>query len=152
MAIGGFAGLRRAEILRLTWADVWRIKGDEINPHGYIEVGAGKAKTRQRRLVPIQPALAAWIAPFQRAKGHVWEGKDTDQRNQFERLKSACNISGSNLLRHSYASYRLAAIADAARVALEMGNSQEKLFCNYNKLVSPKQAKEWFRINPAFKR
>jgi integrase len=48
IAIGGLAGLRTAELLRLDWADVWRVPG-------HIEVTAGKAKTRQRRLVKILP-------------------------------------------------------------------------------------------------
>ena len=42
--------LRTEELLRLTWKDVWRVPG-------HIEVTAGKAKTRQRRLVEICPAL-----------------------------------------------------------------------------------------------
>jgi hypothetical protein len=37
--------------MRLDWADVWRVVD-------YIEVTAGKSKTRQRRLVEICPALA----------------------------------------------------------------------------------------------
>lgn len=51
-------------------------------------------------------------------------------------------------LRHSFASYRLAEIHDAAKVALEMGNSPEKLFRHYRELVTPDEAKEWFAIMP----
>jgi len=54
IAIGGLAGLRTAELLRLDWEDVWRVAG-------HIEVTAGKAKTRQRRLVEVCPVLAAWL-------------------------------------------------------------------------------------------
>src|ERR1019366_6360114 len=57
LAIGGLAGLRTAELLRLDWADVWRVRG-------HIEITAGKSKTRQRRLVEIVPALAAWLGQF----------------------------------------------------------------------------------------
>lgn len=57
IAIGGLAGLRTAELLRLDWADVWRVPG-------HVEVTAVKAKTRQRRLVEICPALAAWLEPY----------------------------------------------------------------------------------------
>ena len=53
-----------------------------------------------------------------------------------------------NALRHSYASYRLAEIQDAAKVALELGNSPEKLFKHYRELVTPDAAKEWFSIVP----
>ena len=46
IAIGGLAGLRTAELLRLDWGDVWRVRG-------HIEVTAGKSKTRKRRLVEM---------------------------------------------------------------------------------------------------
>ena len=149
VAIGGMAGLRREEILRLTWEDVWRTKGDEEHPGGFIEVCADKAKTRQRRLVPIQPALATWLNPYRKCKGPVWLGSGHAQDKAFSSLKQKCGVSGRNLLRHSYASYRLASSSNAALVALELGNSQEKLFRNYNKLVTPKAAKEWFAILPS---
>ena len=59
IAIAGLAGLRGEEIMRLDWADVWRVAG-------HIEVTARNAKTRQRRLVEICPALAAWLEPFRK--------------------------------------------------------------------------------------
>jgi integrase len=57
LAIGGLAGLRTTEILRLDWSDVWRVPK-------HIEVSAQKSKTRQRRLVEICPALAAWLKSY----------------------------------------------------------------------------------------
>jgi hypothetical protein len=47
-----FGGLRRSEAEQLDWAEV----GEE-----FVEVKAHKAKTRQRRLVPISPQLRAWL-------------------------------------------------------------------------------------------
>jgi site-specific recombinase XerD len=64
IALGGLAGLRTAEILRLTWEDVWRVPG-------HIEITSGKSKTRQRRLVEMCPALAAWLADFRQFSGKV---------------------------------------------------------------------------------
>ena len=43
---------------------------------------------------------------------------------------------------------RLAAIQDAAKVALEMGNSPQMLFKHYRELVTPDAAKSWFAIQP----
>ncbi len=54
-AIGAFAGLRSQEIMRLDWADI-RFE------QNFIEVAAAKAKTASRRLVPLLPVLAAWLA------------------------------------------------------------------------------------------
>jgi integrase len=55
IAIGAFAGLRSAEIERLEWSDI-----DLEGRH--IIIGADKAKTASRRVVPIHDNLAAWLA------------------------------------------------------------------------------------------
>jgi len=56
VAIGAFAGLREAEIQRLDWNEIDLARG-------HIEVKATKAKSARRRIVPIQPNLAAWVQP-----------------------------------------------------------------------------------------
>jgi hypothetical protein len=53
-----------------------------------------------------------------------------------------------NGLRHSFATYRLAAIQSADQVALEMGNSPRKLFQNYRELATKAQAERWFSVVP----
>src|SRR5215470_14874186 len=63
-AIGAFAGLRRAEIERLTWNEV-------DFEAGVIEVKGSKSKTASRRLVTIQPNLCEWLAPYRTHNGHV---------------------------------------------------------------------------------
>jgi site-specific recombinase XerD len=82
VAIGGLAGLRTAELLRLDWKDVWRVAG-------HIEVTAGKSKTRQRRLVEMCPALQAWLEHYRTlAAGPIWNGKaDDDAYNLIMRDK-----------------------------------------------------------------
>ena len=150
-AIGAFAGLRSQEIMRLAWSDL-RFE------QGFIEVAAAKAKTASRRLVPLLPVLAAWLLPLRKSSGHVvgYTRNDmlSEARQQFYKTgikqgKKTIKFQGKpNALRHSYASYRLADIKDAARVALEMGNSPSMLFRNYRELVTEEQAKEWFSIFP----
>jgi hypothetical protein len=54
----------------------------------------------------------------------------------------------NNVLRHSYATYRLAQCQDAARVALEMGNSPQMLFRNYRELADERDAAAWFSLIP----
>ena len=53
-----------------------------------------------------------------------------------------------NVLRHSYATYKLALKRDANALALEMGNSPQILTRNYLELATPKEGKQWFGILP----
>ena len=53
-----------------------------------------------------------------------------------------------NALRHSFCSYRMAAVKSAAEVALEAGNSPQMIFQHYRELVTEKEAKAWFAITP----
>jgi hypothetical protein len=53
-----------------------------------------------------------------------------------------------NALRHSFCSYRLAAIKNAAQVALEAGNSPQMIFKHYRQLVTEAEANQWFAIRP----
>src|SRR5471030_572044 len=64
LALGAFAGLRTAELQRLDWKEI------DLN-RGFITVDANKAKTRQRRLVPILDNLKLWLAPYKQASGPV---------------------------------------------------------------------------------
>jgi hypothetical protein len=54
-----------------------------------------------------------------------------------------------NGLRHSFISYRVAAIKNVAQVALEAGNSPAMIFSNYRELVTPQDAEAWFDVYPA---
>jgi integrase len=140
LAIGGFAGIRSAEIARLHWEDV-------LWDQGYIEVKARKAKTKARRLVPIQANLKAWLEPYHGSSGAICAAPCLS--DCYRALSNKAGIEWKqNALRHSYASYRLAQIQDAARVALEMGNSPQILFKHYRELVTPEAAQAWFGIVP----
>jgi integrase len=138
LAIGAFAGLRMAELQRLDWREV------DLE-RGFITVAASKAKTRQRRLVPISDNLKAWLAPLKQASGPVC----VHQRPQLAAAGLCKNFEWpANGLRHSYISYRLAVLHDTARVALEAGNSPEVIFAHYRELVTPEAAKAWFSVMP----
>jgi integrase len=140
-AIGAFAGLRRAEIERLTWSEI-DFDAD------VIEVKASKSKTASRRLVTIQPNLRAWLALYRTRIGRVCpvnlKRKLNDDRERAE-LRSGWP---QNALRHSFGSYHLAQFNDAAKLALEMGNSPATIFRHYRQLVKPKQAERYWKIAP----
>lgn len=142
IANGLFAGLRRAEVERLLWS--------EINfESGHIEVTAAKAKTASRRLVPIQPNLREWLMPVRRERGSV------TPQNCFKELFDAARLAAgitnwpNNALRHSFASYRLAATNDAAKTSLELGHSDARItFRHYRELVKPADAELYWNVLP----
>ncbi len=135
IAVGAFTGVRSAELLRLDWSDV-------NFERGHITISAHKSKTATRRLVPIAPNLSEWLAPYRKATGKIFATRAA------RRARSIAKSWPNNVLRHSYATYRLAITHDAARVALEMGNSPNILFRNYLELADERAATSWFLISP----
>ena len=141
LAIGAFAGLRDAEIKRLDWS--------EVDARGHIEVKAAKAKSARRRIVPIQPNLAMWLRPYAGMTGDV---VPVAARGKVERVRKAAGLQRwpKNGLRHSFSSYRLAAIHDAPRVAAELGHTTPQLlYSTYRELVLPTEAERYWKIEPA---
>jgi integrase len=141
-AIGAFAGLRRAEIERLTWSEV-DFDAD------VIEVKASKSKTASRRLVTIQPNLREWLAPYHGRVGRMCP-VNLQRKINDDRERAGLRAGWpQNALRHSFGSYHLAQFNDAAKLALEMGNSPATIFRHYRQLVKPKQAERYWKIAPA---
>jgi integrase len=142
IAIGAFAGLRRAELERLDWREI------DLQS-GLIEVTASNAKSARRRLVKIQPNLAQWLQPHAQLSGSV------TPPGYVKLLSAAREAAGitdwpSNALRHSFASYHLARFSDAAALALELGHTNTALvFAHYRQLVKPKDAERYWKIAPA---
>jgi integrase len=142
LAIAAFAGIRSAEIQRLTWSDI------DLQSR-FITVGAAQAKTASRRIVPIAENLKAWLAPYARESGRVWPRTAGDLHWQQTRTAKLTGVRWKkNACRHSFVSYRLAQVQDAAKVSLEAGNSPRMVFRHYRELVRPADAAKWFSITP----
>lgn len=156
LAIGGFAGLRSAEIERLEWADI-----DFEDRH--IIVGASRSKTASRRVVPISKNLSAWLAPYTEQEGLVWKHGHDAFYNAQQETAAATEINAdrakqsralkpvkwkSNAMRHSYATYRFALIGDAGRIAGELGNSAAIVHRHYRELAKSAEAERWFEVVP----
>ena len=140
LALGAFAGLRTAEILRLEWSDI------QLST-GYIVVRAKKAKTGRRRLIPILPNLAEWLRPLAKADGRLFVAKRAETAVH-EYARAVGVRWQTNGLRHSFISYRVAQTQDLAKVALEAGNSPAICERNYRELVTGEVAAKWFAIVP----
>jgi integrase len=142
VAIGAFAGLRRAELERLDWREV------DLQSN-LIEVTASKAKSARRRFVKIQPNLAKWLQPHAQLSGNV---TPPNYRELLDNARESAGIEEwpQNALRHSFASYHLSKFNDAAALALELGHTSAHLvFQHYRQLVRPKEAQRYWKIAPA---
>jgi integrase len=147
LGIGAFAGLREAEIQRLNWDEIDLTPRPNL-PHGHIEVKAAKAKSARRRIVPILPNLAAWLRLYSGMTGNI---VPAGARRKLEGVRKDAGLAHwpNNGLRHSFASYRLAAIHDAPRVAAELGHtSPQMLYSTYRELVLPEQAERYWKLVP----
>jgi integrase len=145
IAIGLFAGLRRAEIERLDWSEI-DFDSDRI------EVTAEKSKSKvANRFIAIQPNLRAWLLPFRKHKGSVTPQDRFEFRRLFEQARRDSGIKEwpDNALRHSFASYHVAHFRDARALALEMGHTDSAmLFNHYRALVKPKDAERYWSSKP----
>ena len=134
VAIQLFAGLRRAEAMRLDWCEVKLARG-------FIEVTAGKSKTVTRRLVTIQPNLAKILAPLAKPKGKVW----TVPEREWKKWHATLGLP-PNGMRHSFVSYHLALFEDVAKTELEAGHDRKVLFQHYRELATPEDAEKYFAL------
>jgi integrase len=143
VALGGLAGLRREEILRLDWADVWRVKGK-------VEISARIAKGRKRRLVDICPALALWLNPYRKATGPVWAKSPDALEETLSSLRENGKIpTRRNGLRHSFITFHMAMHANENLTAAEAGNSPQMIHDHYRALAPRREAVKWFAVRPA---
>jgi len=142
IAIAGLAGLRGEEIMRLDWADVWRVEG-------HIEITARQAKTRQRRLVEICPALAAWLESCRKTTGKVYPaGVHVFQRG-FVELRDSLEIPARrNGLRHAFCTYHFALHSNENLTAAQAGNSPAMIHAHYKGLATKAEAEKWFAVKP----
>lgn len=138
LVVALFAGMRPAEVLRLSWEDV-RPEGIFVEPH--------KAKTRRHRIVEADECLAAWLAAAREAGA---EFRPPNWQARWDALRKRCGLYAGwsqNALRHSFASYRLALHGEDETARL-MGNSPQMLVAHYRKPVTRAEAVAFFALRP----
>lgn len=154
LALAAFAGLRDAEVGRMTW--------DRIDlAGGHLKVDAAIAKTSSRRIIPISDNLRAWLTPYAKKAGPirgagsvVYPLYQAARAAGAEKLKKADEAASNleawphNALRHSFASYRMALVSNAAQVAEECGHSVQVMKTHYRELVTKADAEAWFAVAP----
>jgi len=144
LAIGAFAGLRTAEILRLEWSDIDLLLG-------HLNVRAKISKTAKRRLIVMAPALCEWLSLSPHSTGKLWPRSEREYHSVCQTARAAAGLAKwpNNGLRHSFASYHLAKHMDAPRLALDLGHtSTSMIFQHYRELVTPEAAETYWNIAP----
>ena len=149
LVLGGFMGLRPAEAHgedvdrdRLRWEHfVWRDNS--------LPVYGQKVNSKATRDVPIPANALAWLSPFKKLKGQIWELKSAFD-GRFSTLKKNAGVRDIyDGLRHSYCSYRYRILkGNVDQVADEMGNSREEVMRSYKRNVTDREANAWFAIKP----
>jgi integrase len=143
IAIAGLGGLRTAELLRLTWDDVWRIED-------HIEISQTKSKTRSRRLITIGPALSEWLRPYRACTGKLWSlSENCFHAHCADTCKAAGVKRKDNGLRHSYCSYLFAVSGNENLTAAQAGNSPNMIHQHYKGLATMAEATKWFSVKPS---
>jgi len=143
-ALSTFAGLRPDEAMKTTW--------QEINfAEGWIRVEAQTTKVRQRRVVyPLPEAMKLIrLAKDKGAELPLTIGKLIQDRDE---LKTAIGWQEwkYDVTRHTAASYWLASVGDAGKVAMMLGHSESILRKNYMALVTKADAERFWAISPPF--
>jgi integrase len=132
IAIQLFAGLRRSEVCALSWNEI-----DISEKH--LEVKGVKSKTRQRRLVTLQPPLVEFLKGQGGGTGQLWSLSTDHYGERLSQIAERAEIQPwpHNALRHSFGSYFYAITKNENTVAAEMGNSPQMVFRHYRALVKP---------------
>jgi integrase len=159
LALAGFAGIRRAELVKqyaddqvLQWSDINFTKRlitvrDEV-------AKATRRKLGNRRFVPMEDALCSWLTSYRLDNGPVVRVSDAAFRRQMKKLFAAAGlVPEQNALRHSFASYWLARAENGVGVlAKHMGNSESVCRRHYLETLSPEEGIAWFAIRRPKKR
>jgi integrase len=97
----------------------------------------------------VQPNLFQWLEPYRGKNGPICPS-DHYRRISEDKRRAGITDWPSNAMRHSFASYHLAAFKDAPALSLELGHvTPQIVFAHYREVVSPAEAQKFWRIAPA---
>jgi integrase len=147
LAICAFAGLRSAEAKSLSWHQV------DLQ-RNVITVPENVSKTGEERKIPIQPNLAAWLAPRAQETGFILSREHSHRVEDL--LKSAKVAAGlwpwsprfQNALRKSFCSYHYEMFGSADRTAQFAGHGLRLLIKTYLHAVDHEKAEKFWAIYP----
>ena len=130
----------------MDWKD---IRLSRRQDEAVVEITKVVAKKRlHRRLIPILPPLRAYLQKFKPpTSGKITPVKTLSDR--FEYLAKRVGIEWKhNGMRHSFGSYRLAALQNIHQLKEEMGNSEAMIRQHYQNTVTRAEATNFWSIRP----
>jgi integrase len=147
VALQAFGGIRTEEAKRLTYEDLVIRDGQVVA----ININAHKSKTRTRRTIDVQPALASYLheqAVLWRRTGKIakWTKIDLIMHRLLKELKFRPVEWKHNQLRHTFATHLLRLWGDAAKVADYLGTSPSMINSHYRELAHPDETEKWFSM------
>ena len=150
IVLGALQGLRPFEIHAET-LNRPKLNWDSIDwNHMQIDFQHQKIRDKATRRIPLHKNAAAWLQPFRKFEGVIWNYRQAYNKKLISLRKKAEIRSVRNGFRKSYASYRLITCnQDYHLVAAEMGNSPDELIHSYKRVRNHEEAEEWFSLMPS---
>jgi integrase len=147
LTICAFAGLRSAEAKILSWQQV------DLK-RNLITIPENISKTGEERKIPIQPNLAAWLAPQDQATEFILPREQSQRVDDLLKATkvAAClwpwNPRFQNALRKSFCSYHYEMFGSADRTVEYAGHNLRTLIKTYRHAVAHEEAEKYWAIYP----
>ncbi|OAM88246.1 site-specific integrase [Termitidicoccus mucosus] len=138
-----FAGIRpEGEISKLPAADV-RLENAAITIEPWV------SKVNMRRLITIQPNLAAWLKAYPLDEYPVIPPKDKMKSiaKKLTRIRQKFGV-GHDVLRHTFISMHVGKFRSMGDTALQAGNSESIIRRHYLNVTTTQEAEAFFGIAP----
>lgn len=150
--VAGWIGLRPSEVQRLRWVEPGGIEKGGFDWKGYLHVSARVAgKNSSERFIPLDPRLEGILKGIFEASGKKGGEKVCIHRAReflsvLAREKGICEKWPTDVLRHSFCSYRIAVVKSLEQVATEADNSPAILKSNYRRPVRHEDGLAWWDL------
>lgn len=137
-----FAGIRPS----VKDGEISKLQAPSINlATGVIHIEPEVSKVRMKRLVAIQPNLAAWLRAYPLDRFPIIPVNATNLRRRvFDRLGLTHDV-----LRHTFISMHVAKFRSMGEAALKAGNSEAIIRKHYLDLKTKEEAEAFWSILPA---
>ncbi len=136
-----FAGIRPC----IRFGEITKLQPESVRlDTGVIHIEPEVSKVRMKRLVTIQPNLAAWLKAYPLKKfPHI-------PKNAVNMHRKICVKFGltHDVLRHTFISMFVGKYRSMGEAALQAGNSESIIRKHYLDLKSPAEAEQFFAIVP----